>query len=647
MNKGTAIVGFLLSFLAGMGLMWGIASGGGVEIGAEVASKGSSGQNTHASSPIPIGDDDPVWGKADAPVTIVEISDFECPFCARVEPTMARVKKEYGEDKVRVVWKNNPLPFHKSARPAADAAVTVQALGGDFWKFHGLAFQNQKDLSPENYQKWAVESGVDAQKFKEAYDSKKFAGKVDKDLALGKQLGARGTPAFRINGKTLSGAQPFEKFKEAIDEQLAAADALAKTGVSKDKISLELTKKNFTAAPAADQPATPQAPPPDDTTVWKLPVTERDRIRGPNDALVTIVEFSDFQCPFCSRVEPTINKVLEDYPQDVRVVWKDNPLPFHQNAKPAAALARFAFEKGGNAKFWEAHAALFEGQKNLDESGLQEIAKKLNLNWEQANAAIKSDKYGDAINEDLDLGSEFEVRGTPHFFINGRRLSGAQPYEKFKEVIDAQLAVAKSVAAKGVPRDKVYRELMKTAKAPQEPEKKDVPAPTKENPFKGPENAKVVMQEFSDFQCPFCSRVNPTVEQILKEYPKDVKVIWRNMPLPFHQDAPLAAEAAREAFVQAGNKGFWKYHEKLFANQQAIKRPDLEKYAEELGLDMNKFKAALDNHTHKAFIDKDIDAAKQAGVSGTPAFTVNGYFVSGAQPFPAFNKVIKLAMKGG
>jgi protein-disulfide isomerase len=648
MNKGTAIVGFLLSFLAGMGLMWGIAHDGGVEIGAEVASKSGGSAESHASSPIPIGEDDPSWGKADAPVTIVEISDFECPFCSRVVPTIARIKKEYGEDKVRLVWKNNPLPFHKNARPAHEAAATVQGLGGDFWKFHDLAFANQKELTPENLEKWAVQSGVDAAKFKAAFDSKKYAPKVDKDLAFSRTVGARGTPAFRINGKTLSGAQPFEKFKEVIDEQLAAADSLAKTGVSRGKVSLELTKKNFTAAPAdGAAPDKPQAPPPDDTTIWKVPVSDSDPVRGPNDALVTIIEFSDFQCPFCSRVEPTITKLVEEYPNDVRVVWKDNALPFHQNAKPAAYLARFAFEKGGNKAFWAAHAALFEAQKNLDESGLQEVAKKLNLNWDQVNSAIKSGKYADKVDESMDLATEFEARGTPHFFINGRRLSGAQPYEKFKEVVDAQLAVAKGLTAKGVSRDKVFRELMKTAKAPQEPEKKNVPAPTKDNPYKGPENAKIVIQEFSDFQCPFCSRVNPTVEQILKEYPKDVKVVWRNMPLPFHADAPLAAEAAQEAFAQAGNKGFWKYHEKLFANQQAIKRPDLEKYAEELGLDVAKFKAALDNHTHKALIDKDIEVAKQAGVSGTPAFTVNGYFVSGAQPFPAFNKVIKLALKGG
>jgi protein-disulfide isomerase len=645
MNKGTALVGYLLTFLAGMGLMYAIDhSGSGVEIGAEVASKGTG--DSHASSPIPITDEDPAWGKPDAPVTIVEISDFECPFCSRVNPTMDKVKKEYGADKVRIVWKHNPLPFHKNARPAHEAGAVVQSLGGDFWKFHDLAFANQKDLSLPNLEKWAVESGVDAQKFKAAMDAKKGAAKVDKDLALSKQIGARGTPHFRINGKALSGAQPYEKFKEAIDEQLAAADTLAKTGVAKNKVSLELTKKNFTAAPAeaADKP---QAPPPEDKTVWKVPVFDDDPTKGPADALVTIIEFSDFQCPFCGRVNPTIQKVLEDYKNDVRVVWKDNALPFHQRAKPAAYLARFAFEKQGSKGFWATHDALFEGQKNLEDSGLQEIAKKVGLNWEQANAAIQSGKYAAKIDQSMELAADFEARGTPHFFINGRRLSGAQPYEKFKELIDSQLEIAKGLVAKGVARGKVYGEVMKTAKAPPEPEKKVVPAPTKDNPYLGPENAKVVIQEFSDFQCPFCGRVNPTIEQILKEYPKDVKVVWRNMPLPFHADAPLASEAAHEAFVQGGNKAFWKFHEKLFANQQAIKRPDLEKYAQELGLDMARFKAALDNHTHKAHVEKDMEVAKQAGVSGTPAFVVNGYFVSGAQPFPAFDKVIKLALKGG
>jgi len=188
---------------------------------------------------------------------------------------------------------------------------------------------------------------------------------------------------------------------------------------------------------------------------------------------------------------------------------------------------------------------------------------------------------------------------------------------------------------------------MKTAKAPPTPEKKDVPAPGKDTPFKGAENGKIVIQEFSDFECPFCSRVNPTMEQILKEYPNDVKIVWRNMPLDFHKEAPLAAEAALEAFAQGGNKAFWKYHDTLFANQKALQRADLEKYAADVGLDVERFKSALDSGKHKEKVQKDIEIAKKIGVSGTPAFTVNGYFVSGAQPFQQFDKAIKLAQKGG
>jgi protein-disulfide isomerase len=626
-----------------MGLMWGIAQSQGISMGPEVAATAGTSDE---SSPLPVYADDPQWGSATAPVTIIEISDFECPFCKRVGPTMEQVKKTYGKDKVRIVWKNNPLPFHAKARPAAEAAATVQALGGDFWKFHDLAFENQQQLTPENLEKWAVAAGVDQAKFKEAFAAKKYAAKVDKDMALAKKIDARGTPAFRINGVTLSGAQPFEQFKAAIDAQLAEADKLAKSGVPAAKVSAELTKKNFTQ-PEAAKAQQPQQAPPEDTTVWKVPVRDDDPAKGPADALVTIIEFSDFECPFCSRVEPTLTKLEEEYKNDVRVIWKDNPLPFHKRAKPAAYLARYAFETGGNKAFWAVHEELFANQKNLEDAGLEQIATKAGLNWKKAKAAIDSGKYNDRVEADLDLGSDFEVRGTPHFFINGRRLSGAQPYEKFKELVDAQLAAAKAIEAKGVPRAKVYQELMKTAKAPPTPEKKDVPAPGKDTPFKGAENGKIVIQEFSDFECPFCSRVNPTMEQILKEYPNDVKIVWRNMPLDFHKAAPLAAEAALEAFAQGGNKAFWKYHDTLFANQKALQRADLEKYAADLGLDVERFKAALDSGKHKEKVQKDIEIAKKIGVSGTPAFTVNGYFVSGAQPFQQFDKAIKLAQKGG
>src|SRR6187551_2603822 len=175
MNKGTAIVGFFISFLAGMFLMWGIDRSGGMEISAETAS--ATGEADHTKAAIPINADDPSWGSATALVTIVEISDFECPYCGKVNPTMKSLKDKYGPDKLRIVWKHNPLPFHKAARPAHEASAAVMDLAGSeaFWKFHDKAFANRRELTEDNFKKWAKEAGVDEAKFAAALKDKKYA----------------------------------------------------------------------------------------------------------------------------------------------------------------------------------------------------------------------------------------------------------------------------------------------------------------------------------------------------------------------------------------------------------------------------------------------------------------------------------------
>ncbi len=649
-NKGSVIVGYFLSAIAGMFLMYAINKAQGPDIGPDkTASADKAEAATHAESPIPVSADDPQWGNEDALVTIVEISDFQCPFCSRVNDTMKQIKETYGPEKVRIVWKHNPLPFHKQAGPAHAASQAAFALGGSdaFWKFHDLAFANQKALTPENFEKWAVEAGLDAAKFKAELAKPEHEKKVQSDLADNRKIGATGTPAFRINGVTLAGAQPFPKFKAVIDEQVAKAEKLVKSGKKKSEVSLLLTKENFENAPAPDKKKGNDKPK-DDNTVWRVPVSKDDPVKGAKDALVTIVEWSDFQCPFCSRVEPTLTKIIEQYGKDVRVVWKDNALPFHKQAKPAAGLARAAFKKGGDDLFWKAHALIFENQKALKDEGVfVKLGKQLGLSDAEIKAATEEGKYDKEIEASMELANDLNARGTPHFFINGRRLSGAQPFEKFEELVKSQMKVAEALVKKGTPRAKVYDELMKKAKGPAEPEKRDVAAPTNANPTKGAKNGKIVIQEFSDFQCPYCSRVNPTVAQILKEYPNDVQIVWRNMPLPFHKDAKLAAEAAQEVFTQQGDKAFWKFHDLMFENQKALKREDLEKYAAQLGgIDMDRFKKALDDHTHAKHVENDMEVAKKAGVRGTPAFTVNGYFLSGAQPFPAFNKLIKYVQSG-
>ncbi len=647
MNKGTAIVGFILCFLAGAGLMYGIDRSQGVAVSPENAASTSHGQVDHSAAPVPVTKEDPVWGNPDALVTIVEISDFQCPFCTRVLPTIERLKKEYGPEQLRVVWKHHPLPFHQQAKPAHLAAATVHALGGDeaFWKFHDLAFANQRNLTEPNFEKWATEVGVDVAKFKEAFSSKKYADRVESGIKMAADIGAGGTPAFRINGVSLSGAQPYEKFKAIVDEQLSEAKKLVSAGTPRSEVYVALTKKNAKAEPAAEKPGNPAKPDEEDDAVWKVPVTENDPQKGPDDALVTVVEFSEYQCPFCKRVVPTMEQIAKTYGNDVRIVWKDNPLGFHPRAMPAATLAFMAYKQKGSDAFWKAHDLLFASQPKLEDSDLERIAGEVGLGWPAVKNAIDKGTYANEISADQDLASDLNARGTPHFFVNGRRVKGAQPFERFKSVIDEELKKAKALVAKGTPRSKVYDEIMKSGKEPPPPEKKEVGAVPADAPSKGAKNAKVVIQEFSDFQCPYCKRVIPTVDSVLDKY-KDVKLVWRNMPLPFHKDAPLAAEAALEAQEQKGDKAFWQFHDKLWQAQgepEGLKRENLEKIAQEMGLDATAFKKALDERTHKARVERDTEAAQKAGIRGTPAFVINGYFISGAQPMSAFEKIIKRA----
>jgi len=145
------------------------------------------------------------------------------------------------------------------------------------------------------------------------------------------------------------------------------------------------------------------------------------------------------------------------------------------------------------------------------------------------------------------------------------------------------------------------------------------------------------MVEFSDFQCPFCQRANPAVEQVLKTYGDKIRFVSRHYPLPNHPDARPAAEAA--ACAQDQDK-FWPYHDQLFANASRLSAKDLKDHAGAAGLDAARFAACVDGHQSKAKVDADIAEADAAGVTGTPAFFINGRSLEGAQPFEAFKRII-------
>lgn len=195
---------------------------------------------------------------------------------------------------------------------------------------------------------------------------------------------------------------------------------------------------------AAARPAAPPRPSgPDPARAYSLP-TGKSPVKGPADAPITIVEFSDYQCPFCARSEPLVHEALAAYPTQAKLVFKHYPLTsIHPQALPAALAAAAAQKQG---KFWEMHEKLFANQKALGNEQLTQYARDIGLNVEQFDADMKSDEIKAAVQEDIALAQRAGVRGTPTIFVNGKILQ-TRSLDGFKQMIDPMLKEGGAAAA--------------------------------------------------------------------------------------------------------------------------------------------------------------------------------------------------------
>ena len=651
MKTGAAILGFLISGVVGLavGYSFGKADKGTTLVVADkkaavADAPAGDGKVDETRLKVPAGDS-PYKGSKDALVTIVEFSDFECPFCGRANPTIKQIQDNYG-DKVRIVWKNNPLSFHKNAPLAHEYAVAA-AEQGKFWELHDVLFDNHKALQADKLDGYAEKAGVDLPRLKKYLATGKAKAIIKADQVLAGKVGARGTPNFFVNGVQITGAQPFANFQKLIDAQMPVAEALVKKGVAKGDVYAKLMASARETAPPPKPRERPKQPP---ATRQKVELVDGTPSKGGKNALVTIVEWSDFECPFCSRANPTISQIQKEYGDKVAIQFRHQPLSFHKNAMPAAKASMAAHKQG---KFWQYHDKLFENQKALTGPDLEKYAGELGLNVSKFKADMASPAIEAQVKKDMADGGKYGARGTPTFFVNGVPVRGAQPFSAFKTVIEKELALADKLMKSGTKRSAVYAKILeKEAGKPtgqaQPGAKPAKPAgPVKVDigraPTQGKKNAAVKVIVWSDFECPFCGRVNPTIEKIKKEYGDKVSVSFKHYPLPFHKNATLAAVASLAAHRQGK---FWQMHDKLFENQRALLRDNLVSYAQELGLDVAKFKKDLDDPELTAWVKKDMAEGSKVGVSGTPASFVNGRLISGAQPFPAFKALIDAELKG-
>jgi protein-disulfide isomerase len=394
-----------------------------------------------------------------------------------------------------------------------------------------------------------------------------------------------------------------------------------------------------------------EQPEPASSERYRVELRGDEPVKGPNDALVTIIEFADFQCPYCVDSVAPLAEAMAKYEGDVRLIFKHYPLPGHQNAAPAAYASWAALQQDD---FWEFHDRLFEAKGSIEK--IPEWVKERGLDASKFGRDMESPEARHSVDLDMLAGAKIGVTGTPAFFVNGHLYKGKRTAVDWQKIIEAELEYAEDIVDDGVARADLYEHLMKDAldrqagapdgKAKPKRERRagepdDVSiykVPIDGRPVKGPETALVTIVEFADYHCPYCAQVKGDLDYLMQHYPNDVRLVYVQRPLgSLHPKARDASKAA----VAAGKQGkFWEYHEKLF-----LRRLDniaqFEGLAGELGLDVVKFRADYDSDEVAQQLAEDQKLADQFGVNGTPAFFINGRYLSGAQTFITFDEVVR------
>lgn len=375
---------------------------------------------------------DPWLGAAQPAVTIVAFLDYQCPYSKRLVPTLYELAELYSDD-LRVVIKHNPLPMHGNARFAATAAIAAMQQGR-FWVMNDALFENQTALDRPAVLGYANRLGFDLPRFEAALDDAKTGERVDADAAQAQRLGARATPSMFINGRFLSGALPLSDLRTEVQTELDAAQRLLDGGVPRPHLYATFMHAAKEAAPSPARPSTSGRLADD---VRREVVTTGLPQRGAKDPKVVIVECSDFDCPFCGRVQETLAQLLANHPSDVALFYRHLPLKFHPGAEPAARAAVAAQAQG---KFWKLHDLLFQNPRERTEADLERLARKAGVSVKKWRKAFNSPETAARVQAESDACSANGVNGTPGFLINGRLLSGAQPLESFEQVVQEELA---------------------------------------------------------------------------------------------------------------------------------------------------------------------------------------------------------------
>ncbi|MEZ4265706.1 MAG: thioredoxin domain-containing protein [Myxococcota bacterium] len=336
------------------------------------------------------------------------------------------------------------------------------------------------------------------------------------------------------------------------------------------------------------------------------------------DPLLTLVLFSDLQCPYCARLLPVLDRLEARYPGDLRIVFRHFPLPFHAEAARAARATVCAARQ---ERFWPMHDRIFARQSDLAGADFSVWAGELGADPEAFRECMRDPASAAAVEDDKAAARELEVRGTPTTFINGVKLVGAHPAEDFEALCDEELARARARLGAGVPRAQIYEDAVRDGLIREPLAPLALPVRTAGSPRLGPQRAAVEVVVFSDFECPYCEIAARDLREYQATDPERIAVVFKQLPLPQHEDALAAARAA----ICAGEQSkFWPMHDALFAAQARLSSAPWTALVAQLGLDRRAFDACMSSRRPDDRVGADIDDADALGVTATPSVYMNG-----------------------
>jgi protein-disulfide isomerase len=526
------------------------------------------------------------------PVSVVVFSDFSCPYSSELFFELEKVKDQY-RDRVEIAFKQSPLPNHPEA-PLAHRAALAAGMQGRFLDMAGLIYSNQQHLDRDSLIADAHHLHLNLGQFVHDFDSQAVTSELNRDLVESRAFGIEQTPTLFLAGQKLVGAQTVQTLSAAISK------------------ALSLTEK--------DSPA-------DDAQVDDISAEVQAEMlknvlgsRGDPTAPITIVEFTDFQCPYCRAAVAPLKQLVAESGRKVRWVVHNFPLDMHPNAQLAAEAAAAAGDQG---KFWEMHDLLFANQSALKPEDLHAYAEQLHLDLKAFDESLRSHRFAGDVAADRMLGTKAGVEGTPTLIIGGEMMTGARSLPELEQFADLHLA-----------RNKNGRQDIAVAA---ETGKTEYPEQNVLGPKQG---ASVTLTWFTDVRSQLAQSQASLVRELAARYDGRVAVRFRAFPIDSHPDSKIASRALLAALKQGK---FWELYDALAARRDLLDKEKILTIASGIGLDRGALSIELDGDSSDLL--SNANEASARGILGAPVIFLNSKRVDGLQHFEFYSAILDEEMK--